>query len=578
MFKLTTISLLLFLSTGINILVTMIAWRRKNSKAGMLFAWGMAAITLWTAASALDYAAVSIPLKVFFAKVELTSYTSGLSLFVAFTLSYVGNAAWLKKSWVKILLIAAPLSNTLLAWTNDWHNWLWTGFSRASIGDNIVLFHHGPAFVYLSITGYISTAIILYSLWGATRRGSTILRKQARLLFFASVIPLFGNLLYVLDIEGVRGIDWASILFTFSGFFFLAALYSTRLFNLVPIARHTMIEWMNDIVLVLDHENRLVDFNLAARVFFGLNDKNMGVIVQSAMARWPQILTLVTAPPEQTIPLEMKLNKQIFDIRLTLLENTPGQTHGKMIVLRNITQRHRAEQKMAEQFVELSELHENLRQTQSQLVEQQRTLAIIEERQRLGRDMHDSVNQSIHSIMLFAETLKVMIRNDQPEEALQIAERIQLGGRRALKEIRLLLYEIQSPLADENADLIAMLKERLEMVEARVDIKTEVLLHGDRIHLPSAWNENLYWLATEALNNALKHAQANSIQVIFTCAEELLTLEIKDNGVGFSPEQMSGGGLGMRTMRERAALMDGELEISSTPGEGTLISFSAATK
>ena len=192
----------------------------------------------------------------------------------------------------------------------------------------------------------------------------------------------------------------------------------------------------------------------------------------------------------------------------------------------------------------------------------------------MGRDLHDSVNQSIHSLLLFSDTLSSLLEKKETERAIHVTKRIQESGRQALKEIRLLLYDTQSPLADENTDLRSLLEERLEMVERRVGIKAEIISLNDAIvRYPTAWNENLYWMAIEALNNSLKHAQARRVTISFSWNEDELTLKIEDNGIGFDVNNMPLGGFGMRTMRERAELLGGDLSIKSSPEKGSCVSF-----
>jgi len=94
-------------------------------------------------------------------------------------------------------------------------------------------------------------------------------------------------------------------------------------------------------------------------------------------------------------------------------------------------------------------------------------------------------------------------------------------------------------------------------------------------YCPATWRENLYWMIMEALNNSLKHAKARNIKVLFHCTGEQLEVEVKDDGTGFEPGQARGGGFGMRTMRERAEILGGELSVQSSPGHGTRVYFKA---
>jgi len=576
MFKLTSISVILFITTIANFFAAYIGWQRRKTRSGLYFALGMLGISFWTLAGGFDYAAVSIPLKVFFAKLEYTSYNTAFVFLALFVLAYAGYDDLLEKTLVRIFFWIIPISNILLAWTNEWHGWLWSGFVKSKFGDNTVIFEHGPGYLWAVITGYLMILIIIMPLWQASRRGSVFSRRQARLLFFSSLIPILGNLFYVFQPPEHKGVDWTSITFSISSLLFLSALYGTRLLDLVPIARHTMIERMTDCVLVLDVNNRVVDINLSAQDIFEITQNQVGNPINEIMSDRPKIIDLFSSEPDQTphITLTYKGRERVFDTHLTLLTDPQGQLYGKLIVFSDVTERYQAEQALEQRLLEIQELHKNLQETQAQLVEQQRTLAALDERKRLGRDMHDSVNQSIHSLMLFSETLIVLLEKDQTKKAIDVAERIQENGRQALKEIRLLVYETQSMLIDQNMDLLDALEQRLNMVERRVGIKAEIICdEGFMDYCPPEWSENLYWMMIEALNNSLKHAKARSIKVTIHCTQKKLEAEVKDNGIGFDTSQVRSGGFGMRTMRERAEILGGELSVKSTPGYGTRVSF-----
>jgi PAS domain S-box-containing protein len=200
-------------------------------------------------------------------------------------------------------------------------------------------------------------------------------------------------------------------------------------------------------------------------------------------------------------------------------------------------------------------------------------LAAIEERQRLARDLHDSVNQSIHGLMLFAETLVSTLQKGNADRARQIADRLQESARQALKETRLMLYEMQTTDPERSVDLIQDLETRLVTVERRAGVRAQILQEGSLDHCPRAWHENLFWITIEALNNALKHAQARSIQIKISCSSTRLELEIIDDGIGFEADRPRVGGLGLQNMRDRASLLGGQLTIHSTPKKGSRVCF-----
>ena len=269
MFKFTVIAAILFITTAINVIATVISWRRANSRFGLYFAVGMTGITFWTLVSGLDYAAVPISLKVFFAKLEYVGYHIALIYFLMFVLSYAGYGSLLENSFVRAFLWIVPASNVLLAWTNEWHQRLWRGFTRSQFGDNTVIFEHGPAFLWVAGTGYLLIAGIVLTAWLASRRGSEYARRQGRLLFYGSLLPLLGNLIYQFQPLEFDGVDWSSILLSISSLLFLWALYGTRLLDLIPIAREKLIESLGDGMVVLDTQGRIADLNQPAARMIG---------------------------------------------------------------------------------------------------------------------------------------------------------------------------------------------------------------------------------------------------------------------------------------------------------------------
>lgn len=205
-------------------------------------------------------------------------------------------------------------------------------------------------------------------------------------------------------------------------------------------------------------------------------------------------------------------------------------------------------------------------------------LAALEERQRLARDLHDSVNQSIHGLVLFSETLVSTLEKNNIDRARHIAERLQESARQALKETRLMLYEMQTTDPERSVNLIKDLETRLVTVERRAGVKAQIIEEGSLDHCPRAWHENLFWIAIEALNNALKHAQARKMQIVVHCSPKTMELKIVDDGIGFDPGKPRVGGMGLQNMRDRAALLGGQVTILSTPGRGSCVHFNAEIK
>ena len=197
-----------------------------------------------------------------------------------------------------------------------------------------------------------------------------------------------------------------------------------------------------------------------------------------------------------------------------------------------------------------------------------RSVAVLEERERLARDMHDSVTQSLYGLTLFARSGREAAEDGDMSRVEQSLARLEEHSSNALREMRLSLYRLQ-PLMIENEGLVKALEYRLDSVERRLGIDPE--LQADReIDLSLGTSEELYRIAIEALNNVLKHAEATIVKVSVLSGNGEITVEVRDNGRGFEPNEVQPG-MGLKSMRERAEVLKGRLEISSAAGEGTLV-------
>jgi signal transduction histidine kinase len=205
----------------------------------------------------------------------------------------------------------------------------------------------------------------------------------------------------------------------------------------------------------------------------------------------------------------------------------------------------------------------------ARLHERARQLAVLEERQRLSRELHDSVTQSLYGISLQAEAATRALASGDLDPAAANVREIRETSQEALGEMRLLLFELRPPLLEERG-LMGALQLRLGAVEARAGLTTG--LRGDGAErLPPETEQELYRLAQEALNNVVKHAQARHVGVELDVTSDLIVLEVTDDGIGFESALRGGGGFGLQGMRERASRLGGTVRVESAPGAGTRI-------
>jgi signal transduction histidine kinase len=211
----------------------------------------------------------------------------------------------------------------------------------------------------------------------------------------------------------------------------------------------------------------------------------------------------------------------------------------------------------------------------ARLRERAEQAAVLQERARFARDLHDSVTQSLYSLALFAEVARRLAAAGNLQRAAHYLDRLRTTAQQALKEMRLMVHQLR-PHALEHEGLAGALQQRLDAVERRAGLQARLLVEGE-LDLPAAIEAELYHIAQEALNNALKHAAATAVTVhLAIVGAELgscvVRLEVADDGRGFDPQAIGDhGGLGLISLRERAAKLGATVHIHSAPGAGTRV-------
>jgi signal transduction histidine kinase/PAS domain-containing protein len=197
-------------------------------------------------------------------------------------------------------------------------------------------------------------------------------------------------------------------------------------------------------------------------------------------------------------------------------------------------------------------------------------MAVLEERERLARELHDSVTQSLYSLTLFAEAAQDLAQGAPGEKLHEYLNDISVIARQGLKEMRLMLYELRSGALMEEG-LVKALHYRLETVETRSGMEASIEAPPD-LEIPPELGHPLYRVAQEALNNILKHAKATAVFIRLSKENNTILMSIQDNGHGFTPPNSGqDSGLGLKNMKNRIEEVGGAFHISFPPGSGTRI-------
>src|SRR5258706_3604852 len=200
------------------------------------------------------------------------------------------------------------------------------------------------------------------------------------------------------------------------------------------------------------------------------------------------------------------------------------------------------------------------------LSEQAQELAALQERQRLARELHDSVSQALYGISMGARTAREAL-DSNPGEAVAPLEYVIALTETAVTEMRTLIFELRpESLAAEG--VIAALTRQLAVLRTRYKPSVDAELDHEPM-LPLEHKQALYRIAQEALHNIVKHAGASRVILRLARQDDELILEVSDDGKGFDPTEPFPGHLGLRSIQERAAQLGGTCSIESAPGQGT---------
>ena len=211
------------------------------------------------------------------------------------------------------------------------------------------------------------------------------------------------------------------------------------------------------------------------------------------------------------------------------------------------------------------------------LQQQAERFAVLEERQRLARELHDSVTQSLYSVTLYANAAALALAADKEEATAGYLAELQETAQEGMRDMRLLIFQLHPPVLEAEG-LVAALQARLAAVEDRAGLQTQLRVEDER-RLPIEIEEDLYWIAQEGLNNVRRHAAAQHVSVHLFFTASTIRLEVVDDGVGFDLQAVSAEGRGiggLRSIAERTARLGGRLVHESRPGEGTRLSVEVA--
>lgn len=515
------------------------------------FILAMLASAWWVFCQAFELMALTLQVKLFWATIE---YIGLLSVFFYLMLAmrFAGYGRYLtKRNITAVLLVYAVF--WLLFFTDPWHGLMRANFALdASALPYTIQKDYGMLYPLYVLFCYALNIATFAFLLVTARRKDSLYRKQALFLLVFLLIILIPNLTYYLRVSPVTRFDLTPAFFGFAALFLAYGIFQHKFLNIMPIARDLLIERMDSGILVADSSDRIIDVNRAALAMFQL--AKAGILGRN-IAEIPLLVS--NLPPEGTeqpkhFPYQKAGREFIYEIKAHPIRGDRGERLGLLILIADVTENQHNLQKV---------------------IQQQKALGVMQERERLGRELHDGLGQVFGYINAQAQTVEEYLTRQKEQEAVRQLQELIRVSRDAHSDIRNYILEMRG-ISSRNRSFSAVLKQYAAEFSENTAIPVKIFFDDNLSpNFPrEAQAVNLLKIIQESLNNIRKHAGASRAQIAFEQKDHGVAVTVSDNGSGFDPaEPREGHHYGLTIMQERAREMGAELQISSPRGAGTQI-------
>jgi PAS domain S-box-containing protein len=328
------------------------------------------AATVWSLANAMELAGADLFTKLVWANVQYLSYVTLPAAWLALALAYTGQDKWLTRRRVAWLSVE-PIITVILVWTNDLHGLVRRSVYLDTSGPFSVIGRtHGPWFWINAVYSYVLLFAATYLLVRALVHAPSLYRGQTLVLLLGFLVPFVWNTSYNLGLNSILRYDIAPAVISASGIAIAWSLFRYRLFDIVPVARAMVIESMDDGMIALDAQNRIIDLNpTAQRMLDTSSSQAIGRPIEQVLGAWNDFVEQYghVTVAQGEITLGQGDAQRDYEVRISPLTDRREGLAGRLVILRDITQRKQAEQALRRRNRELTLLNSAIQALNSTL-------------------------------------------------------------------------------------------------------------------------------------------------------------------------------------------------------------------
>lgn len=580
----------------ISVGVLFYAWHYRASRQMPALIWLTFSVLGWLVCNMLELATSTRAETLFWAKAGYIFVMSTTLIWLRFALRYTDQYEWLEArrfAWFCII----PLITVFVVFTNELHHLMWVDYAFVPVGNSlgIHILRYGPWFwinvVHEYFLVFIGAALIVRQSF----KSFALYRQQSIWLVAGAIIPLIGNAIYIFRLIPGLVQDYTSVTFAIAAIAFVIGMSRHQLFDLQPVARDAVIDSMSDAMFALDNRNRIVDLNPTAVAMIGLEPNAiLGKPAVQAFARWHEMVEQFkdTLEVQTDIVADYQQQQRHFDLRILPLRDRTEQVIGRLLVVRDITDRKTTEVTLRERTAELEALN-------GQLDAFAHTVA------------HD-IKDPLTGVVALTTLLREYFEDLSPNAIAEYLDAITQSTMRlaSIVDALLLLASVRQleavntePL--DMPEILANVQKRLSVLIAEREATFTVPESWPAVHSYGPWIEEVW---ANYVSNAIKYGGTPPrVELGFSIldcglppanAEEApkprienpksrIRFWVRDNGLGLTVEQQAqlftkftrlrdaqpGHGLGLSIARNIIEKLGGEVGVKSEVGQGSTFWF-----
>lgn len=522
----------------------------RNTPGAMMLVYCQICKGIWIWAKAFCSMSPDLATKLFWAR--FTEWMPLLLIYFWFEFIWeVSQQKGKRLATVPYIVRGIVAALVLIIGFDNWLGWYWGPISM----DGVVLtIAFGPGARALMIFCYLLNLVCLgLSVhWIYSTNG--LRRQQAIVLAVTPLFNFIGNILgYAFAFQVVSPQIVGLLL---SAVYVTWVFYWWRIYSILPMAQDAVTHNMNDGLIVVDEKGYIVDMNPAAKNIFTGIPAEVGDKFAQVAAAWPALNGIGDNPSMEALEAtrEFADERRYYQIRTLLFKTPQGHLLGKTILFKDITEQ---------------------KQDQAKLVDQQKALSIMVERERLGRELHDGHGQLWSYINMQVETARSLLEKKDFVQTDLLLEKLAGVTQDIHVDLRESITGLQ--LSATREGVWQTVEEYLQWFKQNYEIKTELIISeevADGLLSPTT-EVQLLRIIQEALTNIRKHAKAQRVKVIVRVNNSMAEIRVEDDGCGFefTEENEKKGSFGLKIMQERSVEIGAQFHIQSKLGIGTTITL-----